>query len=58
MIKLKRQYYLSELAAEIAATLNNSVENTNNIVIKSIAPIKDAAPGDITFLVNSNYCST
>lgn len=54
MIKLNKQYLLSELAEKIDTIVSN-VEQANGVVIKSIASINEAVTNDITFLVNSKY---
>lgn len=55
MIKLNKQYLLSELAAKIDATLLNNTADCN-ITVQNVATIKDAVAGDITFLINNKYC--
>lgn len=57
MIKLNRKYSLHELADKIDATLPSNIKNSDIIFVQGVATIRDAAPGDITFLINKKYCN-
>ena len=46
---------ITRTLAELAAELNGEVVGDPNLVIRGVAGIREALPGDITFLANARY---
>ncbi|HEY3216519.1 MAG TPA: UDP-3-O-(3-hydroxymyristoyl)glucosamine N-acyltransferase [Candidatus Eisenbacteria bacterium] len=46
---------ITRTLAELAAELNGDVTGDGSIVIRGVAGIREALPGDITFIANSRY---
>ena len=46
---------ITRTLASLAAELNGDVVGDDSIVIRGVAGIREALPGDITFIANSRY---
>lgn len=58
MIKINAHCSLTELAAKIDAKLSTSAKQMyGNLIIHNVSTIKEALPGDVTFLINNKYCN-